>query len=64
MSLVSLTCPACGASTYVSLPTGYRFVTTEPAVDDPDRTGREQKETVCDACTVTIPVVYAPTRRG
>jgi rRNA maturation protein Nop10 len=62
VSLVSVTCPACGASTYVSLPTGHRFVTAEPAGDDPDRPGRETTDTVCDACGETIPVVHAPQR--
>lgn len=62
MSLVSVTCPACGASTYVSLPTGHRFVTAEPAGDDPDRPGRETTDAACDACGETILVVHAPRR--
>jgi cytochrome c5 len=62
--LVSITCPTCGASTYVSLPTGHRFVTAEPAGDDPERAGRDVSEETCDACETTITAVHAPQRDG
>ena len=63
MPLVSVTCPACGAATYVSLPTGHRFVTAEPGDgDDPERGGRETIDATCDACETAFPVVHAPRR--
>ena len=62
MPLVSVTCPACGVSTYVSLPDGHRFVTAEPDGDEPARAGRTVSEEPCTACGATIPVVHAPQR--
>jgi hypothetical protein len=59
---VSITCPTCDAATYVSLPTGNRFVTAEPGEGDDDRPGRERVEATCDACETAFPVVHAPRR--
>lgn len=64
MSLVSVSCPACGASTYVSLPAGHRFVTAESAGDDRERAGRQVSDETCDVCEATITVVHAPQRDG
>lgn len=61
MALVSVSCPVCGASNYVSLPAAHRFVTAEPDEHD-GRDGDEVEAVDCDACEATFPVVHAPRR--
>lgn len=62
MPLVSVSCPECGASTYVSLPAGHRFVTAEPETgDNSGPPNQETSEVTCDGCQAAFPVVHAPT---
>ncbi|QCJ47960.1 hypothetical protein [Haloprofundus sp. MHR1] len=61
MSLVSVSCPACGASVYVSLPAGRRFVTAEPGEgvgDGEERTDLETTTATCSACDASFPVIH------
>ncbi|MFC6835646.1 hypothetical protein [Halomarina ordinaria] len=58
MGLVSVTCPACGAATYVSLPAGRRFVGSE--ADASARPDLETTPTPCDECGTEFPVVHGP----
>ena len=62
MSLLSVSCPACGASTYVSLPPGRRFVTTEPSDKERSEPTYDIVDENCDSCETTIPVVHGPSR--
>lgn len=62
MSLISVSCPVCGASTYVSLPPGRRFVTTEPSDQERAEPAYEIVDEQCDGCEETIPVVHGPQR--
>lgn len=61
MSLVSVSCPVCGASNYVSLPATHRFVTAEPDEHE-GRDGEEVESVGCDSCETAFPVVHAPRR--
>jgi ribosomal protein S27AE len=60
MPLVSVPCPDCGASTYLSLPDGNRFVTTEPGEGDGDRTDLTEETLTCDDCGATFPALHGP----
>lgn len=60
MGLISVSCPACGASTYLSLPAGRRFVTAEPGEGDQGRDGLEETTATCDACETAFPVIHGP----
>lgn len=62
MGLISVSCPACGASTYLSLPSGRRFVTAELGEGDEGREGLEAMAATCDACETTFPVIHGPTQ--
>ena len=62
MSLISVSCPVCGASTYVSLPSGRRFVTTEPGEEERAEPTYGIDDERCDGCETTIPVVHGPRR--
>lgn len=58
MGLVGATCPNCGASTYLSVPAGRRFVGTERGASE--REGLETEESTCDRCETTFPFVHGP----
>lgn len=62
MSLVSVPCPACGTSTYLSLPDGHRFVATEPVGDDDDRDDLIEETVTCDDCGTEFSAGHAPAR--
>ncbi|SFL11833.1 hypothetical protein SAMN04487950_2565 [Halogranum rubrum] len=62
MGLISVSCPACGASTYLSLPTGRRFVTAEPGEGDDGREDLSEATATCDACETSFPVIHGPAR--
>ncbi|SFR43607.1 Trm112 family protein [Halogeometricum limi] len=62
MPLVSVPCPACHASTYLSLPDGHRFVTAEPGEGDDGRDDLTDETLTCEACGTEFPVRYGPAR--
>ena len=61
MGLLSVSCPACGASTYISLPTGRSFVTAEPGEGDDLRDDLSELTATCDVCETAFPVMHGPT---
>lgn len=60
MGLISVTCPTCGGSTYLSLPTGRRFVTAEPGEGDDGRDDLSETTATCDHCETAFPVIHGP----
>ncbi|WP_224447039.1 hypothetical protein [Haloprofundus salilacus] len=63
MSLVSVSCPACGASVYVSLSDGRRFVTAEPdetggGSSDDGGSDLEEETAICSACDTAFQVIH------
>ena len=60
MPLVSVPCPDCGASTYLSIPDGNRFVTAEPGAGDEDRSDLTEETLTCDACGSEFPALHGP----
>ncbi|KTG10114.1 hypothetical protein AUR64_10995 [Haloprofundus marisrubri] len=58
MSLVSVSCPSCGGSVYVSLPVGRRFVTAEPGEGEEGASDLETTTATCSACSESFPVVH------
>jgi hypothetical protein len=63
MGLVSVSCPVCGSSAYVSLPAGRRFVSAEPGEGDDGLDGLAETTATCDACGTAFPVIHGPGRR-
>ncbi|QIB73848.1 hypothetical protein GL213_09845 [Halogeometricum borinquense] len=62
MPLVSVPCPTCGASVYLSLPDGNRFVTAEPGEGDDDRDDLTEERLTCEDCGTEFPALHGPER--